>query len=173
MSAAVIQTRVVELYGFLHERRPLIVTPDEIARELPALPEGAPDKLVDAAVHKTILVNLKKKLDAEPALNQRFLPQTGWQILNQLLTAARLRELSQVKIVKRGGRSGLRYDISELSATYYGKQILTSLKLKTIRKAVDKDELAAITDALGKAKLTLPEAVEPTTTEKFFEDRPR
>lgn len=166
-----VDKRVAELYGFLHERRPLILTTAEIMGELPALADDVNEKLLDATIQKTILVNLKKKLDADPSLAQRFLPATGWQLLNQLLTAARLRELSQVKIVKRGGKGGLRYDISELSATYYGKQILTGLKLKTIRKVVDKDELAAIVDALGKAKLRLPEAVEPTTTEKFFGEK--
>lgn len=112
-----VDKRVAELYGFLHERRPLILTTAEIMGELPALADDVNEKLLDATVQKTILVNLKKKLDADPSLAQRFLPTTGWQLLNQLLTAARLRELSQVKIVKRGGKGGLRYDISELSAT--------------------------------------------------------
>ena len=35
---------------------------------------------------------------------------------------------------------------------------------------LDKDELAKLVEACAKVKLVLPETVEPTTTERFFDE---
>ena len=79
----------------------------------------------------------------------------------------RLKELAAVKIVKKGGGAGLRYDITGLAATFYGKKILKSLGFVR-RRVVKVDELEQLRTVCQKFKLDLPEAVEPTTTEKYF-----
>ena len=88
----------------------------------------------------------------------------------KVLAASRLKELARVKIIKRGGSGGARYDISDLSATFYGRKILEGLSHDRRRKALTSDEFTALQAACAKIKLTLPEAVEPTTTELFFDD---
>ena len=70
---------------------------------------------------------VKARLDAEPAENKRFPKVTAWKVLDQLLTVARLKELTRVKIVKRGRSSGLRFDTSELADTFYGRQVMEGL----------------------------------------------
>ena len=88
---------------------------------------------------------------------------------NQLLTAARIKELARAKIVKKGGRKQLRYDVADLAKTYFGKALLSEAGLAR-QKVLDKDELDKLTAACAKIKLTLPESTEPTTTEVFFDE---
>lgn len=123
---------------------------------------------VKLVVEKALLVLFKRQLASEPSWNQRFRRQTGWDVLDQLLTMVRLQELAAAKITKKGGRgAGLRYDITELVNTYYGKSILEGLGMKR-RRVATTEELETLRAALKKIKLELPEVIEPTTTDRFF-----
>jgi hypothetical protein len=151
----------------LEERRPEIVTYFELEK---AVPEDAPSpEILDGMVQKALVLLLKQRLDADPSLNQQFKPVTKVPLWNQLLTGARVKELSRAKIVKKGGRKQLRYDVADLAKTFFGKVLLTDAGLAR-QKVLDKDELEKLNAACAKVKLTLPETVEPTTTEAFFDD---
>lgn len=130
---------------------------------------GLDAPLVEARAQKAALVWVKGKLDAEPSFNQRFGDKTGIGWLDKLLTVARLKELASVKIVKAGKRSGLRYDIGGLGATWYGRRILDGLGFNKRRTSATREEFQQIAAACARIKLKLPETVEPTTTERFFE----
>lgn len=152
------------------ERWPETLSFYEIMSAVPeASVEGAAGDVVDGTLQKAVLVLLKQRLDADPSFNQRFLPQVKNPLLQQLLTAARIKELAKARIVKKGGAKKLRYDVSDLAATFYGKQLIKSAGLER-QKVLDKDELAKLNEACAKVKLVLPESVEPTTTERFFDD---
>lgn len=151
----------------LEERRPEIVTYFELEKAVPA--EAPSPEILDGLVQKALVVLLKQKLDADPSLNQRFKAQTKVPLWNQLLTGARVKELARAKIVKKGGRKQLRYDVADLAKTFFGKALLADAGLAR-QKVLDKDELEKLQQACAKVKLTLPESVEPTTTEMFFDE---
>ncbi len=141
--------------------------------------EKLPDEVMKGRAQKQLLQLMKKRFDAEPGLNKEYKPQTEWKWLNQLLVMVRLKELTQAKIVVRGRKSGAGYDIAELLQTFYGKQIIASLKDKdgaafnvSRRRVVDKGEYETIKAAFLKIKLQLPETIEPTKTEVYFSDAP-
>lgn len=132
-------------------------------------PEEDDDAVLDARIQKAVLTMVKEKLDAEPQLNHRFKASTDWKVLNQLLTVARVKELTRVRIVKKGrSAGGAGFDVDELSRTYYGRQVLDGLGFTKRRKTLDKAEFEKVKAEFQKIKLSLPEAVEPTTTEKYF-----
>ena len=60
------------------------------------------------------------------------------------------------------------YDVDELWRTFYGRHVLDGLGFAKRRKVLDGAEFDKVKDEFQKIKLTLPEAVEPTTTEKYF-----
>ncbi len=151
----------------LVEKRPEIFGYHDLDR---TVPDEAPSKeILDAMVQKALVVLIKGKLDAEPAINQRFVVATKIPLWNQLLTAARIKELARARIVKKGGRKQLRYDVADLGKTFFGKHLLTEAGLVR-QKVLDKDELEKLQAACAKIKLTLPETIEPTTTEMFFDE---
>lgn len=151
----------------LEERRPEIITWFELEK---AVPEEAPSpEILDGMVQKALVVLLKTKLDADPSLNQRFKASTKVPLWNQLLTGARVKELARAKIVKLGGRKQLRYDVADLVKTFFGKALLADAGLAR-QKVLDKDELEKLEAACAKVKLVLPQTVEPTTTEMFFDE---
>jgi hypothetical protein len=150
----------------LEERRPEIITWFEFEK---AVPEAASKELIDGLAQKALVVLLKQKLDADPGLNQRFKATTKVPLWNQLLMAARVKELARARIVKKGGRKQLRYDVADLAKTFFGKVLLTDAGLSR-QKVLDKDELEKLQGACAKVKLVLPESVEPTTTEAFFDE---
>ncbi|MCI0641878.1 MAG: hypothetical protein L0Y72_11210 [Gemmataceae bacterium] len=132
-------------------------------------PEEDTEAVLDARIQKALFTLIKERLDAKPELNQRFKASTDWKVLNQLLTVARLKELTRVHIVKKGRTSGgAGFDVDELSRTYYGRQVLDGLGFTKRRKILDRAEFDKVREEFQKIKLKLPEAVEPTTTEKFF-----
>ncbi len=119
-------------------------------------------------LEKSVISQAKAGLEADPKANRNFSDKTGWKVLDQLLAVVRLKELTQVRITQRGGRGkGLRFDVTELAATYFGKKILSGLDMQR-RRSLNRDELDQVRAACAKLKLTLPEVVDPTTTEKFF-----
>jgi hypothetical protein len=153
------------LNGFV-ERGTFLAQTEVDARVKPGEEEEA---VLDARIQKVLLTLVKEKLDAEPRLNQRFKASTDWKILNQLLTLARVKELTRVRIVKKGRTSGgAGFDVDDLSRTYYGRQVLDGLGFTKRRKMLDKAEFERVKAEFQKIKLSLPEAVEPTTTEKYF-----
>lgn len=130
--------------------------------------EGVELKLLEVRFEKLLLTRIKKALEISVSFNSQFKEITGWAILDQMLTITRLKEIAAVKIVKKGGRgAGLRYDITSLLHSYFGKKILHGLGMQR-RRVATKDELDSIRTACAKIKLTLPEVIEPTTTEQFF-----
>jgi hypothetical protein len=147
--------------------RGYVLTKDEVDARVE--PDEDEDPVLDARIQKVLLTLLKEKLDTDPDLNQRFKASTDWKVLNQLLTLARVKELTRVRIVKKGRSSGgAGFDVDELSRTYYGRQILDGLGFTKRRKTLDKTEFEKVKAEFQKIKLALPEAVEPTTTEKYF-----
>ena len=145
-------------------------TPTFRAPELEAavgVVDSSDDAVIGARVQRALLGLIKSELDAQPSWNQSFKKSTGVKIVDQLLTAARLKELLAAKIVKRGGAK-MRVDCSELGETYYGRQVMTGLGLSKQRKILDRAEYDKVAAEFAKIKLTLPELIEPTTTERFF-----
>jgi len=151
----------------LVEKRPEIITRFELDHAVPA--EAPSPAILDGQVQKALVILLKQKLDADPSINQRFVATTKVPLWNQLLAAARIKELSRAHIVKKGGRKQLRYDVADLAKTYFGKALLTEAGLAR-QKVLDKDELDKLQAECAKVKLTLPETIEPTTTEMFFDE---
>lgn len=159
-----------ELHTFCQYRWHRVISDEDFLGQLGHIPPETPEKVVDARAQKALLLLMKARLDADPTFNRNFVAQTRWKWLNQLLTVARVKELSQVKIIRKGGSTGLRYEIGDLVASFYGKQILKKLGYNVERRHIAKpDELKAVKEALSKIKLTLPEVVERTITEQFFD----
>lgn len=127
------------------------------------------EAVVEARAQKAVLGWLRARLEADPAYNRQFVDKTGLGWLDKLLTRARVAELAGTRIVKAGKSSGLRYDISGLGGTYYGRRILDGLGLPRRRTSATKEEYEQIRAACARIKLTLPETVQPTTTERFFD----
>jgi ribosomal protein L13E len=149
-----------QLNGFVE--RGVFVTVPEME---PLVEQGEDTEAVlDARIQKSLLTLVKERLDAKPEQNQRFKATTDWKVLNQLLTVARVKELTRARIVKKGRG----FEVDELSRTYYGRQVLDGLGFTKRRKVLDRAEFDKVKDEFQKIKLTLPEAVEPTTTEKYF-----
>ena len=145
-----------------------MVQPRELAGMIGDVSDLAP-ALAEGRAQKAAMVWVKAKLDADPAFNHRFKDRTDLPWLDKLLTVARVRELAAVKIVKAGKSSGLRYNVSGLRASWYGRRILQSVGFAARRTSATKAEFAQIREACARIKLKLPESVEPTTTERFFE----
>lgn len=153
----------------LHKPRGKFLETSEIVRSLGKLDRTTPAPILEARAQKAYVLGVKSLLDGDPTENQKFVDKItlGW--LAKLVAATRLRELARVKIVKRGGSGGARYDISDLSATYYGRKILDGLSHDRRRRSLTIEEFAELEKACAKIKLKLPESVEPTTTELFFD----
>lgn len=131
--------------------------------------EGLEPAVVEARAQKALLVWVRSRLEADPSFNREFVDKSGLGWLDKLLTVARLKELSTTRIVKAGKSSGLRYDIGGLQNTFYGRRILEGLGFAKRRTSATKAEFEQIRAACAAIKLTLPESVEPTTTERFFD----
>lgn len=155
-------------HGLIMQHAPGFLTAAEVAAATSAIEDSLGDAVVDAKVQRGLLGAVKAKLDADPATAKSFSKTTNWKILDQLLTAARLQELTRVKVVKRGGSGGVRYDCGELADSFYGEQILTGLGFGKRRRVLDKKEYEKVEAEFVKIKLKLPEAIQPTTTETFF-----
>lgn len=128
---------------------------------------GLPPQRVEALAEKTVLQAIRVKLDADPSFNHQLVEQVPHPALAQIVKLVRVRELTAARLVKRGGSGGLRYDITSLARTFYGGQILASIGLNR-RRVVKADELRQIQAICDTFKLKLPEAVEPTMTDKYF-----
>jgi hypothetical protein len=151
----------------LVERKPELIALHELDK---AIPDEVPSaEILDGMVQKALVLLIKAKLDADPSANQRFVATTKVPLWNQLLVAARVKELARSRIVKKGGRKQLRHDVADLAKTFFGKALLAEAGLAR-QTVLDKDELAKLSAACAKIKLTLPETIEPTTTEVFFDE---
>ena len=157
-------------YYYNNYYRTQLITVEEIERKLgKANKAPAEEAVLESRVQKAVRDVLKQQLEKTPSINTSFIAETPWKWLNQLLTAARIKELAQVRVVRKGRRSGMGYDITELVTSFYGKQILKNLNFNVSRKrVVNKEEFELIVSTCSKIKLKLPEVIQPTTTEKFF-----
>jgi hypothetical protein len=154
-----------KLHSFLE--RGIFLTPTEV--DSCVEPGEDEEPVLDARIQKALLTLVKERLDARPEANQRFKAATDWKVLNQLLTIARVKELTRAHIVKKGrSAGGAGFDVDELSRTFYGRQVLDGLGFTKRRRILDKTEFEQVRAEFQKINLVLPEAVEPTTTEKYF-----
>jgi hypothetical protein len=151
----------------LAERRPELIARHELETAAPE--KAASADVLDGQIQKALVLLIKAKLDADPSANQRFLATTKVPLWNQLLVAARVKELARSRIVKKGGGKKLRYDVADLAKTFFGKALLADAGLQR-QTVLDRDELDKLNAACAKIKLTLPETTEPTTTEAFFDE---
>ncbi len=151
----------------LAEKRPELIALHELESAAPE--KAASADVLDGQIQKALVLLIKAKLDADPSTNQRFVATTKVPLWNQLLVAARVKELARSRIVKKGGGKKLRYDVADLAKTFFGKALLTEAGLQR-QTVLDKDELDKLNAACAKIKLTLPETIEPTTTEMFFDE---
>ncbi len=151
----------------LAQKPPEFITNLELDKAVPE--KAASADVLDGQIQKALVLLIKAKLDADPSAKQRFLATTKVPLWNQLLVAARVKELARSRIVKKGGRKQLRYDVADLAKTFFGKALLTEAGLQR-QTVLDKDELDKLHAACAKIKLTRPETIEPTTTEVFFDE---
>lgn len=165
---ALVDVRFIHWVSVVSGFAPGFLDGDAVRATLGPVEDNAAPEVVDARVQRAILGAIKARLDADPAENKSFPRATAWKVLDQLLTVARLKELTRVKIVKRGRSGGLRYDTSELADTFYGRQVMEGLGFGKRRRVLEKAEYERVRGEFKKIKLDLPEAVEPTTTERFF-----
>jgi len=167
----IIEERLKTFNSFAIKKRPPLLSMDEFSDIFMVSPDIDSQEILEGRLQKAFMSFVKYKLDADPSYNQKFVDKTDWEWLNKLLTAARIRELTSIKIVKKGGRTtGLRFDITEFSKSFYGTKILESLNFNPSRKSVNINELDAIKEACANIKLKLPEEIQPTTTEVFFDE---
>ncbi len=175
---------VVGPYELLRELRESGLAPPEAVAEADSDGASSPDASEDDGIpeevrrgrtQKQLMLVLKQQFAEDLTLSRQFNAKTDWKWLNQLLAVTRLKELTVAKVVVKGRKGGAGYDLSELLATFYGKQIVAGLKdgkgkpyKGSRRRIVDKSEFETIKAAFAKIKLTLPEAIEPTKTELFF-----
>ena len=88
-----------------------------------------------------------------------------WQPLIKLIFAKRIEELKQCKVLKKGKK----YNISGLKETYLGKFIADKLGF-TRRTIVSDQEYEKLISVIKKLKYEIPVIIQPTETEKFFEN---
>jgi hypothetical protein len=121
------------------------------------------------ALAETDVDGIALKLASDPSYNRHYPAQVKSPRLQQLLVAARMRELSAARLVKRAGKRRLYIDVGEVADTFYGALLLAQAGLgkKRVLDAAELDKLRAACAAL---KLTLPEVVEPTTAQRYFDD---
>lgn len=165
-----VEELVAQIQGATHSWHPILTVEDVQARLGDV--SGLDPRVASVRIQKAAFLTVKDALAANPTLNRSFGDKTGISWLDKLLTAHRLKELARVKIVKAGRSGRLRYEISDLSSTWYGRRILRGLGFGYARRSVDKAEYERIREACAAIKLTLPETIEPTTTEHFFAETP-
>lgn len=167
--SALVREVLQEIEGCLATRWPPVLEESEVRAKLGPVRDLS-EALLRARVQKAGLTALSDKLAAAPELGQRFADKPSVKWIAALVTRARLTELSRVHIVRRASRASKGYDITELVRSYYGRQVLARLDFDVSRRrVVDADEMATIRNAFSAIKLALPEVVERTTTEKFFD----
>ncbi len=88
-----------------------------------------------------------------------------WQPLIKLIFAKRIEELKQCKVLKKGKK----YNISGLKETYLGKFIADKLGF-TRRTIISDQEYEKLISIIKKLKYEIPVIIQPTETEKFFEN---
>lgn len=166
---ATISTSLKALKSFQETPWPELVTEWELRSHIGDQDPALEVQLVQGRVQKSLLALVKQKVGEDLSWAARMKRETEWKWLNQLLAAARLKQLTLVRITRKSRKSGMGFDLTELSRTFYGKQILQSLNLGT-RRVVDKEEFESVKAACARIKLVLPETIEPTRTERFFVD---
>jgi len=88
-----------------------------------------------------------------------------WQPIAKLILLQRISELKNCKVLKKGKK----YNITDIKNTLLGKMILDRLDF-TRRSILNEDEYVKVTNGIKKLKYEVPVVVQPTATEKYFED---
>jgi hypothetical protein len=88
-----------------------------------------------------------------------------WKPLAKLILLKRIKELKNSQVEKKGKK----YYIEDLKNTYFGKFIMDKLDYSR-RKVLEEEEYEKIVKAIKKLKYEVPIVVQPTETEKFFND---
>ncbi|MBY9004321.1 MAG: hypothetical protein KGD73_10145 [Candidatus Lokiarchaeota archaeon] len=88
-----------------------------------------------------------------------------WQPIVKVILAKRIEELKKCKVLKKGKK----YNISGLKETYLGKMIVDKLGF-TRRSIISDLEYDKLISIIKKLKYEIPVIVQPTETEKFFEN---
>jgi phage host-nuclease inhibitor protein Gam len=88
-----------------------------------------------------------------------------WKPLAKLILLKRIKELKNSQVEKKGKK----YYIEDLKNTYFGKFITDRLDYSR-RKVLEEDEYEKIVKAIKKLNYEVPIVVQPTETEKFFND---
>ena len=131
------------------------------------LEKNLDERILDAKLEQIYLSSLSKKLKDNFKLNQLFIQSVDHPLIKQILTNARLEELKSVKIVRKGKS----YYINELVNSFYGKVIISGIdSISPNRKSLNRNEYDLVKTQCLRIKLELPEEIEPTNTEKFFND---
>jgi len=88
-----------------------------------------------------------------------------WQPLLKIILAKRIEELKKCKVLQKGRK----YNISGLKETYLGKIIVDKLGF-TRRSTISDLEYDKLINIIKKLNYEIPVIVQPTETEKFFEN---
>lgn len=133
------------------------------------LQENPPDST--KAAKRVIFVHFAKLLRDKHPLHWLYdlnkLPEdTVWEPMKKLVTAVRVNELKEVKVMRRKGK----YQVRQLKSTYFGKMIFQELEELESKSSLKEIEYNKVKLVCKKLNLSLPEVIEPTTTELFFGD---
>lgn len=118
-----------------------------------------------AGLIKVLALEIKK----DPSVNKYFITdllstKERWTPLRKIVIAARIQQLKNAKIVRKKGR----YDLSAVKSTLYGKTVIESLGFKG-RYMLKRDEYDQFKTKVNEMGFELPEEIEPTTAEMYFE----
>ncbi|MHA2503339.1 MAG: hypothetical protein ACXAE3_10765 [Candidatus Kariarchaeaceae archaeon] len=133
------------------------------------LQKKVPDSVIEAK--KTVFVFYAKLLRDNHRAHWDYdlngIPEGSvWEPMKKLVTAVRVHELKDVKVVRKKGK----YHVRDLRGTYFGKMIFQELESLGNKWALSETDYNKVKLACKQLKLSLPEVIEPTTTEKFFGD---
>ncbi len=116
---------------------------------------------------KEIMLMLKNdELDQRDFFLEAMKKNKFWAPLAKVILVKRIDELKKCKVLKKGRK----YNITGLKETFFGKYIADKLGF-TRRSVIDEKEYASITTAIKKLKYEVPVVIQPTETEKFFEEK--
>ncbi len=118
--------------------------------------------LLMKALIKNLQINGKEHLEYD---FDKLKELVRWNPLFKVVAALRVKELKNSKVLLRGGK----YDLSAVKQTYYGKKILEACNLGN-RYSLTKAEYESFFIKTKKLKLEIPEEIEPTKAEIYFEN---
>jgi len=120
-----------------------------------------------AGLVKALALTIKR----DPSENKFFITdflsaKERWTPLRKIVIAARIQRLKSSKIVRKKGK----YDLSEVSSTLYGRTVIESLGFKG-RYVLKKEEYEKFKSKVEEMGFELPEEIQPTEAEIYFDKR--